>query len=341
MSEAKEPPLPALEDAVVFEAEVGGEQQKLYLAEAGSWVLERLDPLGGRRQQALAARDAHRWLFEQVNPSALAEVDSERHAALAKLCESVPFWWHSIDLGHGVVTPGYKTPEILAAEVANMQLPDLAGRSVLDVGAFDGFFSFEAERRGATRVVALDHFCWCQDLTKFKPFGLSVRDGVAKRVEFSEVAPNFAAGRTPGKQGFDLARRVLGSRVEDRVIDYMQADFDELGSFDVVFFLGVLYHMESPLDAMRQLARATRELAIIETEAIAIAGFEDARLCEFYRGDELQHDPTNWWAPNARAVEGLALEAGFTRVECMNPPDLHSLGPGELHHYRAVLHAHK
>ena len=63
-------------------------------------------------------------------------------------------WWHTIDLGKGIVTPGLdptpaRLPEIRLAE-------DLAGLSVLDVGAWDGFFSFEAERRGAKRVLATD-----------------------------------------------------------------------------------------------------------------------------------------------------------------------------------------
>lgn len=64
---------------------------------------------------------------------------------------SVPFWWHSIDLGDGVVTPGYKTPEMLARELDAMRLPDVRGSTVLDIGGWDGFFAFEAERRGAPR----------------------------------------------------------------------------------------------------------------------------------------------------------------------------------------------
>ncbi len=61
-------------------------------------------------------------------------------------------WWHSIDLGDGVVTPGYKSPELLETELAALRLPDLAGRSVLDIAAWDGYFSFAAERLGAARV---------------------------------------------------------------------------------------------------------------------------------------------------------------------------------------------
>lgn len=67
-------------------------------------------------------------------------------------------WYHTIDLGHGLVTEGVdNSPERLA----RLRLPnDLSGRSVLDIGAWDDFFSFEAERRHASRVVATDHYAW-------------------------------------------------------------------------------------------------------------------------------------------------------------------------------------
>ena len=67
-------------------------------------------------------------------------------------------WYHTIDLGQGIVTRGvHDTP----LRLARLDLPlSFAGRTVLDVGAWDGFFSFEAERRGASRVVATDHYSW-------------------------------------------------------------------------------------------------------------------------------------------------------------------------------------
>ena len=61
-------------------------------------------------------------------------------------------WFHSIELAPGLVTPGRADT---SAQTARLHLPDLTGKTVLDVGAWDGFFSFEAERRGAARVPAL------------------------------------------------------------------------------------------------------------------------------------------------------------------------------------------
>ena len=66
-----------------------------------------------------------------------------------------------------MVTPGRKSAESLARELEMLRLPDLRGRSVLDVGAYDGYFSFAAERLGAARVVALDHYVWSVDMAAY------------------------------------------------------------------------------------------------------------------------------------------------------------------------------
>jgi len=81
------------------------------------------------------------------------------------LINQVSFWWHSFDLGDGVVVNGWKSLGTLQHELKQMTLPDLHGKSVLDVGAWDGFFSFAAEELGAERVLALDHYVWSLNLS--------------------------------------------------------------------------------------------------------------------------------------------------------------------------------
>ena len=123
-------------------------------------------------------------------------------------------WFHTIDLGNGVRTPGRKDT---IAEVDVFQLPDVSGRTVLDVGAYDGFYSFEAERRGASQVLATDDWTW-----------------------------NWPG--SDARRNFDLAHEVLGSRVESQVISVEALSPDAVGgTFDVVLFLGVLYHAPDPL----------------------------------------------------------------------------------------------
>jgi tRNA (mo5U34)-methyltransferase len=197
-------------------------------------------------------------------------------------------WYHRIDLGQGVTTQGVdNSPERLA----RAHLPaDLSGRSVLDIGAWDGFFSFEAERRGASRVVAADHYAW----------------------------HGTGWGTGEGKAGFQLARDVLGSRVEDLDIDVMDLSPERAGSFDVVLFLGVLYHLPNPFLALQRVASVTSGLLILETVVDMVGVSRPAAA--FYPDRELNDDPTNWWGPNHAAVAGMLRSVGFVRVDVITPP---------------------
>jgi tRNA (mo5U34)-methyltransferase len=194
-------------------------------------------------------------------------------------------WHHSIDLGDGVVTPG------LSAAVMPLEVfPEFRGRTVLDIGAWDGYYSFLAERRGATRVVALDHYVWGLDWQARTEYWNECH---AKGVlpDHSRDETDFWRTDLPGRRGFDLARQRLGSQVEPLVANFMTTDLDQLGPFDVVLYLGVLYHMKEPLTALERVRRVTREVAVIETEAVFVPGTEaDASLLNFYPGDESSGD---------------------------------------------------
>jgi len=205
------------------------------------------------------------------------------HADLAAQAAAIR-WYHTIDLGDGLITKGIDdSPQRLAT----LALPSsLAGRSVLDIGAWDGFFSFEAERRGAERVVATDHYSW------------------------------HGTG-WGSKRGFELARTALGSKVEDVDIDVMSLSPERIGTFDVVFFLGVLYHLRHPLLALERVASVTRSLLIVET-VVDMAGI-GRPAAAFYPTRELNNDPTNWWAPNVPALEAMLRDVGFDEVTTVTP----------------------
>lgn len=231
------------------------------------------------------------------------------------LVEAVPFWWHSIDLGDGVVTPGHKTPAQLALEMAAWKLPDFAGKTVLDIGAWDGFYSFLAERSGARRVVALDYHAWGLD-SKRQWDHQSERIAQGRPpVAYERIPGAWNPGTMPGKRAFDTAHRILGSRVEQMVGDFMTVDPVLVGTHDVVLFLGVLYHVQDPLASLRRVALWTREVAVIETAGIYVPGREDFALLEFYEADELGGDVSNWWAPNLLGLIKLCRAAGFREVK--------------------------
>jgi tRNA (mo5U34)-methyltransferase len=192
------------------------------------------------------------------------------------------WWYHSIPLGDGLVTPGaFHTPSLLPT----IGLPDdLSGKAVLDIGAWDGFFSFECERRGAARVVATDSYAW----------------------------------RDRGKEGFELARRVLRSKVEDRDLDVLELTPDVVGTFDLVLFLGVLYHMKEPLIGLEHVASVTEGHLILSTAVDLVR--RRRPVVAFYPGSEYGGDPTNWWGPNPAAVLGMLRAVGFRRASVFTRP---------------------
>jgi tRNA (mo5U34)-methyltransferase len=254
----------------------------------------------------------------------------------------VPFWWHSIDVGGGVTTPGVKSPADLSRELAGVALPDLRGKSVLDIGGWDGFFAFSAEEAGAARVAIIDHYMWSLDLPGMVGYWERCKAEGTPPKPYHETE-YWHPDTLPGKAGFDTARELRGSRVEGIVDDFMTTDLAALGQWDVVLYLGVLYHQENPMLALRRVGEVTRERAIIETEAAVIPGYEHQALWRFFPGAELNADVSNWWAPNIAALVGALAPAGFPEVEVKRGPSREQVESAERDplHYRAIVHGVK
>lgn len=188
-------------------------------------------------------------------------------------------WWHSIDLGDGIITPGVHSIDELNNNFRNLALPDdLTGARVLDLGCWDGFYTFEAERRGAT-VVAVD--CW-----------------------------------SPGN--FFKAREHLGSKVEVHELSVYECTRSRLGSFDIVLFLGVLYHLRHPLLALERICELSRNIAVIESHAIDNLAGTLFPIMEFYETTELGGQYDNWWGPTIGCLEGMIRSAGFVNTQVLH-----------------------
>ena len=223
-------------------------------------------------------------------------------------------WYHSIDLGNGVVTKGQS---VMAEMVTEAQLPDFRGRTVLDIGAWDGYYSFLAERRGASRGRARSLRLGRR---LHRPHAVLERMLRTRRAA-GPVArhPDFWRADLPGRRGFDLAHRVLNSRVEPVVADFTTVDVSTLGTFDIVLYLGVLYHMKEPLTCLERLRAVTREIAVIETEAAQVPGNAGRSLLELHAGSELNADFGNWYVPTVEALCALVRAAGFARRSAARP----------------------
>lgn len=221
-------------------------------------------------------------------------------------------WFHRIELpfdeGGVLTTPGIVDHTTDESATVRYGLPvDLSGMSVLDVGCYDGYFSFLSEKRGAV---------------------VSAIDPLQGRGKISEVfTPEGLNVVISGNEGLELARKVLGSCVKFAVCDlgefvsgirhYSQRSIITEKEFDVVLYYGVLYHTKAPILELEYLYDVTKEdgIALIETAIsydISMRG-DKLPLWQFRPG--FDNDTTNYWYPSLTGLETALLNVGFNKVE--------------------------
>ncbi|WP_274628424.1 DUF1698 domain-containing protein [Arvimicrobium flavum] len=203
----------------------------------------------------------------------------ERHGAI--------HWFHSMEFPDGGRTSGIKPLATLKREAEAIFRHGVGGKSVLDIGAWDGFFSFEAERRGASRVLSTDWFCW--------------------------GGPGWGT-----KAGYDHAHRRLSSRCESLEVDLFGLNPQAHGTFDVVLFLGVLYHLKDPLGGLEWAAAMSHDRIVVETATSL--NRQKAPAMRFLPSGSLNGDPTNFFAPNVACIVAMLRDAGFARFEALRNP---------------------
>lgn len=200
--------------------------------------------------------------------------------------ENEKYWFHRIELAPGIITPGWSDPQ--KEKLPYFGLPDdMTGMRVLDIGTAEGFFAFEAERRGAKEVVAIDSF---PD---------SVRRFNIGRAAFNSNATAFLCNV------YDLSRK-------------------SFGTFDLVLFFGVLYHLRHPLLALEKIFEVCTGTLLMQTATYEIPGNEDIPLAKFNPGwmasgkqGELK-DPTIFWLPNNMGVKMMVEAMEFQNVEIIS-----------------------
>lgn len=205
-------------------------------------------------------------------------------------------WYHSFELPDGTVIDGFMTVEQQKRRYAQFPIPnDLRGKRLLDIGAWDGWFSFEAARHGAD-VTAID----CVELATF----LDIRERL-------------------GSQGS------YGSDVDYRIMDFYELPEAGLGKFDIVLFLGVLYHVRHPLLALEIVSALTKDVAIVDSFVTDPDNWEahagEIPSMEFYELDELGNQFGNWVGPTVPCLLAMCRAAGFARVELLGTGDHHAV----------------
>ena len=220
-------------------------------------------------------------------------------------------WWHSFELPDGTLIEGANELEGQRRRIGQFPIPaDLTGKRVLDIGAWDGWFSFEMERRGA-EVMAIDNW----DNPRFREM-----------------------------------HAILRSRVEYRQFDMYDLTPERIGRFDIVLFMGVLYHLKHPLLALERVCALTTDMAAVDSfvlrEEHAPGIKVDQRVVmEFYETNEFGGQTDNWVGPSVPCLLAFCRTAGFARVELRNvleygacvacyrkwePPPKHPAKPPEL-----------
>lgn len=204
--------------------------------------------------------------------------------------EAVPFWFHTFALNRAeaIYTPGAARDH--RYRVAMLPV-DLAGARVLDVGAFDGFYAFLAEHRGADRVLAVDN-------EQYRLWVAS-RWGIALE----------------GGEGFRAIHRLLDSKVEYRRMDAFALDgLDE--RFDFVYCCGLLHRVESPLVLLRVLRgrMVSGGSVLVETYGLGTEQQNGPAIRASRPGEVYARDEFVYWAFGAAGLERLARIAGFSAV---------------------------
>lgn len=227
-----------------------------------------------------------------------AEVPIEVDANQARsVLDSVPFWFHTFALNRslGLYTPG----EARDHGYRLASIPDsFEGLRVLDVGAFDGFYSFLAEARGATRVLAVDN----------EQYVHWVRDRWGVELE--------------GGEGFRAIHGLLGSEVEYRRADAFA--LDGVGErFDFIFCFGILHRVEDPLGLLRVLASRLAEGGRILIETYGVlddSGSEDGAMHVLAPGAIYPNDRFVYWQFSPSALANLATLTDGSSFELLATP---------------------
>ncbi len=220
---------------------------------------------------------------------------------IAREVEKLGPWFHNMDLGGVQTAPTHflgDYPRMKFARFEHAIPKDLRGKTVLDIGCNAGFYSIEMKRRGAERVVGIDSSETYLEQARF-------------------------------------VSRVTGLDVELRNLDVY--DVARLGEkFDLVLFMGVLYHLRHPLLALdmvrehvvkgtmlfQSMQRGSREVLELEEDypfserdVFDEPGYPKMHFVE----KNYSQDDTNWWIPNRACVEAMLRSAGFRVVH--NPEE--------------------
>ena len=228
--------------------------------------------------------------------------DAGARAELMKAIERLGPWYHNVEVAPGIMTnPSNADYPASRWRVLDKVIPrNLAGKSVLDIGVSSGFFSLEMKRRGAGRVVGVDIMLYLLAQSRFLSHW------------FEQPLELYECGAY---------------------------DVESLGSkFDVVVFIGVLYHLKHPLYALEKIASVCKDTMYFQSMVRGPGG--DIEPADDYPGTEVEvfnqpawpklyfiekkfnGDESNWWFATRSALKAMLRTAGFRNIEDTESPEI-------------------
>lgn len=246
------------------------------------------------------------------SPSASTEYRSALREALDHK------WYHTLDLGQGIRTEGAFDHQ---PALSHFPIPErLDGMRCLDVATLDGFWAFELERRGAAEVHALDIESW-MDLDVPAYVLASIRE---KGLDL------------PTGAGFQIAAKLLGSRVKRMVCNVYDLSPAAVGSFDLVVCSDLLLHITNPIRALQRICSVTRGAAIfVEPIVPELDGLGQDSLMQL----EVAVYDSRWWRFSRSFLEKAIQLAGFDQVVFVGSVDIRQRFNPEVSIPRGIFHA--
>lgn len=212
---------------------------------------------------------------------------------LLEQVSAIPYWYHRIKLPHGIETRGWAPLDWTAHK-----LPErFDGERILDIGSWDGYWTWHAMERGAQYVVAID--------------------------DFSDKLGAINVDRSEQWKTWDLCQKAFGYKMCQRLTMSVY-DICQLGiEFDRVFCFGVLYHLKHPTWALEQLRKVTTKAIHVESAILdnvvsphTKQGLpENACHAEFYPENQFGNNDSNWWVPTLTCLEAWLKSTGWGNVQ--------------------------
>lgn len=212
--------------------------------------------------------------------------------------------YHVIQLNDRIRTPG-RVDRNQEFSYIGLKPENIKGRSVLDVGALDGVTAFNAEKAGASRVLAID-----------------VEDPALQDWGWSGAPKNYSDHGEIKNRVFPRLKEFFESNVDRRKMTVYELSPTTQEPFDIIFFYGVLYHLRHPLLALDRLRAVCRGAICVETHICNYDPLVPSSL--FYRDNVLDKADSNWTGPSESCVASWMLDAGFSTIYAERKPRIQS-----------------